>query len=97
MQKRLTAFFFFLGLAASPVVGAPSALAASVEASPLASASLTSPGTDLLPRRPVLFLRRFCFFSLSFSLLGLASAAVPSGAAGAAAGCTTADVLETGC
>lgn len=73
LRTVLTAFFFFLGFSASPVAGAsPSALVAS----PFASASLTSPGTDLLPRRPVLFLTRLCFFSWSFCSAGLATSTI---------------------
>ena len=63
-------FFFFLGFSAPSVAGAASALSA---ASPFASASVTSPGTDLGPRLPAdLFLDFFGLYSWSFSSAGLA-------------------------
>lgn len=66
----LVFFFFFLGFSAPSVAGAVSALSV---VSPFASASVTSPGTDLGPRLPVdLFLVFFGLGSLSFSSAGFA-------------------------
>ena len=63
-------FFFFLGFSAPSVAGAASALSV---VSPFASASVTSPGTDLGPRLPAdLFLDLFGLRSLTFSSAGLA-------------------------
>jgi len=63
-------FFFFFGLAALPSAALRSSSA--LGASPLASASETSPGTFLLPRLLVLLFVLFSFLSLSFWSDGLA-------------------------
>ena len=69
-EPTLDFFFFFLGFSAPSVAGAVSALSV---VSPFASASVTSPGTDLGPRLPAdLFLVFFGLCSLSFSSAGLA-------------------------
>ena len=69
-MHTLDFFFFFLGFSAPSVAGAASALSA---VSPFASASVTSPGTDLGPRLPVGLLLVFLrLYSLSFSSAGLA-------------------------
>jgi hypothetical protein len=52
-KLTLDFFFFFLGFSASSVAGAsPGAVSALSVISPFASASVTSPGTDLGPRLP---------------------------------------------
>lgn len=52
-KLTLAFFFFFLGFSASSVAGAvPGAVSALSVISPFASASVTSPGTDLGPRLP---------------------------------------------
>ena len=61
-------FFFFLGLFSPPA----SVSAAGFSVSPLASASVTSPGTALVPRRPKRLLNLFSDRSFSFSSRGFA-------------------------
>jgi hypothetical protein len=64
-------FFFRLLILRGPVA-AGSMASSGLGASPLASASVTSPGTALLPRLPGLLLAFLSFFSLFFWSEGLA-------------------------